>query len=194
MGGNGLGTEPPLTSELAFERRWSVRVPAGVRVNVVAGILALALGVAAAVALALSIAATGAATGTATFSGAPRTIDGVRLLLVVGVALGAVGAAATWRLWRVVGRDGRWVPSTPILPAVVEYDGGLVIEKYSGRCPECGTKLRFYNRPVRWHDEPDEAGRRPVIDERRPAAECRSDLRHWWTIDGRAPAAPAKGS
>ena len=110
-------------------------------------------------------------------------------MLLLVVAFGSVVVAATWRLWRVVTRDGQWVPASPILPAVVERDGRLVIEKYAGQCPECGSRLRFYNRPVRWHDEPDEAGRRPVVDERSPAAECRGDLRHWWIIDRRSPGA-----
>ncbi len=174
MGVNGLGTEPPLTSDLAFERRWSVRLRLGARSNLVLGILALLVAVVGAAALVISFAAAGNAT--------PKTVDALRLTLLLATALGAVGVAATWRGWRVVTRDGRWVPASPILPVLVEDDGQLVIEKYSGACPECGSKLRFYNRPVRWHYEPDEAGRHAVIDERSPSAECRQDRRHWWAI------------
>ena len=117
MGVNGLGTEPPLTSELSFERRWSVRLRAGARVSVALGLLALVVTVVAAAALVIAFAtnATSAA-DTAT----PKTIDGTRLVLLLVVALGSVVVAATWRLWRVVTRDGQWVPASPILPAVVE--------------------------------------------------------------------------
>ena len=147
------------------------------------GVLALLLAAAAATALAISFATEGPQ--------APKTVDGLRLVLMLGVAVGAVCAIATWRLWRVTARDGRWVPVSPILPALVEDGGRLLVEKYQGRCPECGAKLRFYNRPVRWHYEPDEAGRRVVIDERSPAAECRREVRHWWTIERRTPGPPA---
>ncbi|HEY2557510.1 MAG TPA: hypothetical protein VGI08_10415 [Diaminobutyricibacter sp.] len=174
MGVDGLGTEPPLTSELAFERRWSIRLRVGARSNVVLGILALLVTVVAATILAVSFAAAGMPS--------PTSIDGARAGLLLAVALGAVGVAAAWRLWRVVTRDGRWVPVSPILPAIVEDGGQAVIEKYAGECPECGSKLRFYNRPVRWHFEPDEAGRHAVVDERSPSAECRRDQRHWWAI------------
>ncbi|NEN04572.1 hypothetical protein G3T36_01675 [Diaminobutyricibacter tongyongensis] len=174
MGVDGLRSEPPLTSELAFERRWSVRLRVGARANVVVGIVALVVAVAAAVILVISFATAGGPTHT--------TIGSARLGLLLALALGAVGVAATWRIWRVT-RDGRWVPTSPILPALVEDGGRVVIEKYSGACPECGGRLRFYNRPVRWHYEPDEAGRRTVVDERSPSAECRRDTRHWWTID-----------
>lgn len=138
------------------------------------GIVALVVAVAAAVILVISFATAGGPTHT--------TIGSARLGLLLALALGAVGVAATWRIWRVT-RDGRWVPTSPILPALVEDGGRVVIEKYSGACPECGGRLRFYNRPVRWHYEPDEAGRRTVVDERSPSAECRRDTRHWWTID-----------
>jgi hypothetical protein len=175
MGVDGLGTEPPLTSELAFERRWAVRLRVDARCTVVLGTLALLIAVVAAAILAVSFATLGRAT--------PTSIDGVRLGLLLAVALGVAGVAATWRLWRVVTRDGRWVPASPILPAIVEDGGHVVIEKYRGDCPECGSKLRFYNRPVRWHFEPDEAGRHAVVDERSPSAECRRDPRHWWAIE-----------
>jgi hypothetical protein len=179
MGVNGLGTEPPLTSDLTFERRWSVRLRVGARSNVVLGILALLIAVMAAAALVISLATAGGAP--------PKTVDGMRLGLLLGVAIGSVGVAATWRLWRVVARDGRWVSASPILPALVEDGGQPVLEKYSGQCPECGSNLRFYNRPVRWHYERDEVGSHAVVDERSPAAECRRDLRHWWTIERQAP-------
>ncbi len=175
MGVDGLGTEPPLTSELAFGRRWSVRLRVGARSHVVLGVLALLVAVAAATILAVSLATAGAQT--------PVSIDGARLWLLFAVALGTVGVAAAWRLWRVLTRDGRWVPASPMLPAIVEDGGQVVIEKYAGECPECGSRLRFYNRPVRWHFEPDEAGRRAVVDERSPSAECRRDQRHWWAIE-----------
>ena len=176
MGVDGLGTEPPLTSELAFERRWSIRLRVGARSNVVLGILALLVTVVAATILAVSFAAAGSA--------GPH-VDRRRpsRLCFSPWALGAVGVAAAWRLWRVVTRDGRWVPVSPILPAIVEDGGQAVIEKYAGECPECGSRLRFYNRPVRWHFEPDEAGRHAVVDERSPSAECRRDQRHWWAIE-----------
>ncbi|WP_426516335.1 hypothetical protein ACPPVQ_17130 [Diaminobutyricibacter sp. McL0618] len=174
MGVDGLGTEPPLTSELAFGRRWSIRLRVGARSNVIFGILALLVAVVAATILAVSFAAADLPS--------PTSIDGVRAGLLLAVALGAVGVAAAWRLWRVVTRDGRWLPVSPILPAIVEDGGQAVIEKYAGECPECGSKLRFYNRPVRWHFEPDEAGRHAVVDERSPSAECRRDQRHWWAI------------
>jgi hypothetical protein len=175
MGVDGLGTEPPLTSELVFERRWSVRLRLGARSNVVLGVLALLVAVAAATILAISLATAGIPT--------PTSVEGPRLGLLLAVALGSVGVAATWRLWRVVARDGRWVPASPILPAIVEDGGQAVIEKYAGDCPECGSRLRFYNRPVRWHFEPDEAGRHAVVDARSPSAECRRDRRHWWAFD-----------
>ncbi len=183
MGVNGLGAEPPLTSDLAFERRWSVRLRVGTRSNALLGAIALLVVVVTASALVISFASAGGAT--------PTTGNGLRVALLLVLAIGSVGVAAAWRLWRVLARDGHWVPASPILPSLVEDRGQLLVEKYAGQCPECGAKLRFYSRPVRWHYEPDEAGRHAVVDERAPAAECRTDRRHWWTIERRAPGSTA---
>ncbi len=174
MGSNRLGTEPPLESELTFQRRWSVRLRVGAGWYLALGVLALLVAVAAVAALTVSLVAAGVST--------PKSADIGRLSLLLWAVIGSVAFAASWRAWRIVTRRGHWLATSSAIPALVEADGNLLIEKYSGTCSECGSNLRFYSRPIRWHQERDEAGSHTVIDERSPAAECSRDARHWWRI------------
>jgi hypothetical protein len=61
----------------------------------------------------------------------------------------------------------------------------FALAKFSGKCPVCGGRLRFYNKPVAWKDITRENGStKTVVADREMAAECvRNPRRHWWYVD-----------
>lgn len=61
----------------------------------------------------------------------------------------------------------------------------LTIEKiHAGKCPWCGGKMRYFNKPTEWNDHTDANGRkRREVTERVPALECRRNSRHWAEVD-----------
>ncbi len=61
----------------------------------------------------------------------------------------------------------------------------ITIEKVrAGKCPLCGGKMRYYNKPTKWIDHTDANGRkRREVTERLPALECTRNPRHWVEVD-----------
>lgn len=61
----------------------------------------------------------------------------------------------------------------------------ITIEKiHAGKCPWCGGKMRYFNKPTKWIDQVDENGhKRREVTERVPALECRRNPRHWAEVD-----------
>ncbi len=109
---------------------------------------------------------------------------GLFILFLAATALSIVAL----RAYRIVARNQRALAAWSFLPAAAGYGNRLHLEKYRGDCPSCGSALRFYNKPVRWHTEPGEGGAHTVVDERHAAVQCRDDESHWWHISETAEA------
>ena len=65
-------------------------------------------------------------------------------------------------------------------------DNILTLEKiYPNKCPECGGKMKYYNKPYKWIDIYDSNGnwKKRNITERVPALECTRNPKHFWLID-----------
>lgn len=61
----------------------------------------------------------------------------------------------------------------------------LTLEKvYIGKCPKCGGKMKYYNKPVEWRDIVSSDGhiKREVI-KKIPALECKRNVKHWYEVD-----------
>ncbi|MBS4796309.1 MAG: hypothetical protein KH004_03265 [Actinomyces sp. oral taxon 181] len=61
----------------------------------------------------------------------------------------------------------------------------ITIEKIlAGKCPWCGGKMRYYNKPTEWIDHIEPSGRRRrEVTERVPALECKRNPEHWVEVD-----------
>ncbi|WP_159621109.1 hypothetical protein [Ruania rhizosphaerae] len=59
----------------------------------------------------------------------------------------------------------------------------LALVRFSGNCIICNGQLRFYDKPVEWHDEVINGRRKRIIDRREPAAECKKNPKHWYPMD-----------
>jgi len=61
----------------------------------------------------------------------------------------------------------------------------ITIEKIlAGKCPWCGGKMRYYNKPTEWIDHIEPSGRRRrEVTERVPALECKRNPKHWVEVD-----------
>lgn len=61
----------------------------------------------------------------------------------------------------------------------------ITIEKIlAGKCPWCGGKMRYYNKPTKWIDHIEPNGRlRRKVTERVPALECKRNPKHWAEVD-----------
>ncbi|QWW20208.1 hypothetical protein I6B53_03680 [Schaalia sp. 19OD2882] len=61
----------------------------------------------------------------------------------------------------------------------------ITLEKIrTGACPQCGGKMRYYNKPTEWTDSVDANGkRRREVTERVPALECGRNPKHWYEVD-----------
>lgn len=69
--------------------------------------------------------------------------------------------------------------------AISGGDGRLTLEKiYIDRCPQCGGKMKYYNKPVEWREivRSDGHTKREVI-KRVPALECKRNAKHWYEVD-----------
>ena len=100
--------------------------------------------------------------------------------LLIAVTALSVAIAACRRV-----RSQTFTPShLSFLPAVAGITDNrghrrLALVRLSGRCVECGGKLRFYNKVTAEHYEIVEGRRKRVVDEREPVAECsRNPKRH----------------
>lgn len=61
----------------------------------------------------------------------------------------------------------------------------ITLEKVRvGRCPQCGGKMRYYNKPTKWIDYIYTNSKKwREITERSPALECKRNPKHWYEID-----------
>jgi len=61
----------------------------------------------------------------------------------------------------------------------------ITLEKIcAGKCPRCGGKMRYYNKPLRWIDHIEASGRQwREVTERVPALECKRNPKHWTEVD-----------
>lgn len=119
-----------------------------------------------------------------------QSVVPVIILMALGLTLALLLAAR-----RLVRRRLPAFPSTSLLPATAgvtdkQGRGRLAFIRFGGRCQHkvgqkvCGGKLRFYNKPTEWTDHYTADGRkRRETTERRPAAECIRNSRHWYEID-----------
>ncbi len=75
----------------------------------------------------------------------------------------------------------------PLFPGwALSGDGGrITLEKiHAGECPQCGGKMRYYNKAISWRDVPDgNGGTRREVEERVPALECKRNPKHWVELD-----------
>ncbi len=61
----------------------------------------------------------------------------------------------------------------------------ITLEKIvAGKCPHCGGKMRYYNKPVQWIDHREASGKQwREVTERVPALECKRNPKHWVEVD-----------
>ena len=76
------------------------------------------------------------------------------------------------------------------VPLVLNYalnghDGQLTLEKiYIDKCPQCGGKMKYYNKPVEWIDKHYSDGRiKRVVTKRIPVLECTRNSEHCYKVD-----------
>ena len=69
--------------------------------------------------------------------------------------------------------------------AISGYDKRLTIEKiHIDRCPKCGGKMKYYNKPIEWLDTIYSNGRvKRKITKTVPALECKRNSEHWYKVD-----------
>lgn len=69
--------------------------------------------------------------------------------------------------------------------ALSGYDGRLTLEKiHIEKCPRCGGKMKYYNKPVAWIDiEYSDRKTKRKITKRCPALECKRNREHWYEVD-----------
>ena len=69
--------------------------------------------------------------------------------------------------------------------AISGYGNRLTIEKiHIEGCPQCGGKMKYYNKPVEWREilRSDGSTKREVT-KRIPVLECRRNAEHWYAVD-----------
>ena len=76
------------------------------------------------------------------------------------------------------------------VPLVLNYalsghDGHLTLEKiHIDKCPKCGGKMKYYNKPVEWIDKYYSDGRtKREITKRIPVIECTRNSEHCYKVD-----------
>ena len=65
------------------------------------------------------------------------------------------------------------------------YGNRLTIEKiHIEGCPQCGGKMKYYNKPVEWREilRSDGSMKREVT-KRIPVLECKRNAEHWYAVD-----------
>lgn len=69
--------------------------------------------------------------------------------------------------------------------AISGYGKRLTVEKiHISQCPQCGGKMKFYNRPVERHIYCNNYGETKCkITKRVPALECKRNREHWYKVD-----------
>lgn len=100
-------------------------------------------------------------------------LSGGMLALVVAVV--ALGAR------RLLARRAAKFPPWPSLPVLSGWGGELQILRLNGKCPSCGGRLRFYEKPIEWVQDLHSSRRK--VTKRAPSAECSRNENHWWVVD-----------
>lgn len=69
--------------------------------------------------------------------------------------------------------------------AVSGYDSRLTLERIRiEKCPQCGGRMKYYNKPVKWTKIPRNDGSIKIkVTERYPALECKRNSKHWYEVD-----------
>ena len=69
--------------------------------------------------------------------------------------------------------------------AISGYGGRLTLEKiHIDKCPQCGGKMRYYNKPVEWKEVLRSDGSvKNEVTKRVPALECKRNSKHWYEVD-----------
>lgn len=69
--------------------------------------------------------------------------------------------------------------------AISGYGKRLAIEKiHIAECPQCGGKMRYYNKPVEWIDKHYSDGKtKREITKRIPVLECKRNHEHCYAVD-----------
>ena len=68
--------------------------------------------------------------------------------------------------------------------AINGYGKRIVIEKITKKCPKCGGKMKYYNKPIKWVDKlySDGKVKREVI-RRISVLECKRNSDHCYVVD-----------
>lgn len=69
--------------------------------------------------------------------------------------------------------------------AISGYGRKIVIEKiHTGKCPKCGGKMKYYNKPIEWVNRFYGDGRvKREVTKRIPALECKRNSSHYYEVD-----------
>jgi hypothetical protein len=69
--------------------------------------------------------------------------------------------------------------------AISGYGRRLTLEKiHIDKCPQCGGKMKYYNKPVEWVDKYYSGGRtKREVTKRIPVLECKRNAEHWYRVD-----------
>lgn len=69
--------------------------------------------------------------------------------------------------------------------AINGYDKKITLEKiHISNCPQCGGKMRYYNRPVEWVSKYYSDGQtKREVAKRIPVFECKRNRDHWCEVD-----------
>nr|DAN87390.1 MAG TPA: hypothetical protein [Caudoviricetes sp.] len=75
----------------------------------------------------------------------------------------------------------------PVLPGWAINGSGrrITLERIrGGKCPQCGGKLRYYNKDIKWEDVLFQNGEtKREVTRRSPVLECRRNAKHWYAVD-----------
>lgn len=69
--------------------------------------------------------------------------------------------------------------------AISGYGQKIVIEKiHTGKCPKCGGKMKYYNKPIEWENKSYGDGKvKREVTKRTPALECKRNPEHYYVVD-----------
>lgn len=69
--------------------------------------------------------------------------------------------------------------------AISGYGRRLTLEKiHIDKCPQCGGKMKYYNKPVQWVDKHYSDGRtKREVTKRIPVLECKRNAEHCYIVD-----------
>lgn len=69
--------------------------------------------------------------------------------------------------------------------AISGHDGHLTLEKiHINKCPQCGGKMKYYNKPIEWIDKYYSDGKtKRKVTKRIPVLECTRNSEHCYKVD-----------